>query len=108
MSQPSQAGKTRAIIAHITVIGCIIATIQNNNDPNGKDDYASFYIRQMLGIIILSIIIGFLGSLIPVIGVFLPVISVLFWIHSLMGAVQDQKRLAPFLGERFQEMFKTI
>ena len=46
-------GKTKAIVAHITLIGWIIALVLNSQQ---KDEYASFYIRQMLELIILKAI----------------------------------------------------
>lgn len=40
-------GKTKAIVAHITWIGWIIALILNSSE---KDEIASFFIRQLLGL----------------------------------------------------------
>ena len=53
-------GKGVAIIAHLWWIGWIIALIMNNGN---KTELGSFYIRQTLGIFILSLL-----SFIPVIG----------------------------------------
>ena len=43
------SGKAKAIIAHITLIGWIVALVLNMQK---RDSYASFYIRQYLGIMI--------------------------------------------------------
>ena len=56
-------GKTKAIVAHITYIGWIIALVINSNQ---KDEIASYYIRQLLGIYLFSIVI----SIVPVINIF--------------------------------------
>ena len=61
-------GKTKAIVAHITYIGWIIALVVNMNE---KDEIASFYIRQLLGIYLFSLIIAFI-----------PVINIFGWIPS--------------------------
>ena len=49
----SEQGRMRAIIAHITLIGWIIALVMSTD--NSKDKYASFYIRQMLGIVLITV-----------------------------------------------------
>ena len=47
----------------MTIIGWIIAIVQNNP----KDDYASLYIRQMLGLFISSFALSLVGSFMMVI-----------------------------------------
>jgi hypothetical protein len=69
-------GKTKAIVAHITLIGWIIALVLNGQE---KDEYAAFYIRQMLGLIIISAI----GSFIPFVNLVLWIAVFVFWIMSL-------------------------
>ena len=102
----SQEGKTRAIIAHITLVGWIIAVVMNNNET--KNDYASFYIRQMLGIIIVSIGLSTIGMFIPVIGAFMPLLAVALWVMSLISATQDKKEPLPVIGDMFQDWFKAL
>ena len=93
-------GKTKAIVAHLTLIGWIIALILNNQE---KDEFASFYIRQMLGLIILNFI-----WIIPFIGWILGIVVTVFWILSLIGAAQGEKKLTPVLGESFQKWFSSL
>lgn len=52
-----EEGKTIAIISYITWIGTIIAFIMNNDK---KNPFASFHIRQMVGLSILSIVNSFI------------------------------------------------
>ena len=92
--------KTKAIVAHLTPIGWVIAFILNSTD---KEEYTSFYIRQTLGIYI----IGFLLKLIPVVGWILGIVLFAFWILSLIYVTQGEKKVVPF-GEHFQEWFKTM
>ncbi len=94
-------GKNVAIIAHITLIGWIIALVMNNSN---KSELGSFYIRQMLGLIIISFILYF----IPVVGWILNLALIVFWIMSLVGAFSGEKKLTPILGTYFQDWFKSL
>jgi uncharacterized membrane protein len=95
-------GKTKAIVAHITLIGWIVALILNQNDQ--KDELASFYIRQMLGLLIASIVLSF----IPIIGWILWIATFVFWIISLIGAISGEPKELPFVGKYFQDWFKAL
>ena len=93
-------GKTKAIVAHITLIGWIIALVLNSQE---KDEYASFYIRQMLGLLILS----FLGF-IPLLGLVIGIAAFVLWILSLIGAASGQMKPLPLVGNYFQDWFKSL
>ncbi len=94
-------GKTKAIVAHITLIGWIIALVLNSNE---KDEFASYYIRQLLGLYLLGLVLSF----IPVLGWLLNIVVFAFWIMSLIGAVQNEKKETPLVGKYFQEWFKSL
>ncbi|MEE4000535.1 hypothetical protein V1T75_09295 [Tenacibaculum sp. FZY0031] len=100
-------GKTEAIISHFTVIGLIIGFILNMNKRN---DFASFYIRQMLGLNVLQLLNGwvvyrYLGSNAGwIVGVLLFVL----WLISLLAVLKGEKKLVPVVGEQFQNLFKGI
>jgi uncharacterized membrane protein len=94
-------GRTKAIVAHITIVGWIIALIINNND---KDEFASFYIRQLLGIYLA----GFILAIIPFIGWILSVVVFIFWILSLLGAIQNEIKEIPVAGSLFQDWFRAL
>lgn len=100
----TEEGNTRAIIAHITLIGWIIAVVQNGEK---KDDYASFYIRQMLGLLIMGIV-GSILAIIPIIGWLIYLGVVALWIVSLVYATSGEKKEIPVLGAQFQEWFKSL
>jgi uncharacterized membrane protein len=93
-------GKTKAIVAHITLIGWIIALVLNSQQ---KDEYASFYIRQMLGLIIIS----FLGF-IPLLGIIFGIAALVLWIISLIGAASGEQKALPIVGQYFQDWFKAL
>lgn len=94
-------GKTKAIVAHITIIGWIIALVVNSSE---KDEIASYYIRQLLGIYLLAIIC----SIIPIIGWIASIAVFVFWIMSLVGAIQGEIKETPLVGKYFQDWFKSI
>lgn len=98
--------KTKAIISHLFVIGWIIAVILNMSK---KEEYASFYIKQNLGIIILGIALRVL-NVIPVLGPVLWVVGGLllfiFWLMSFIWSIQGDMKPIPLLGDKFQDWFK--
>ena len=94
-------GKTKAIVAHITWIGWLIALILNSSE---KDEITSFYIRQLLGLYLFSIVIIF----IPIINIFAGIIVLVFWIISLVGAINGEMKEIPWVGKLFQDWFKGL
>jgi len=94
-------GKNVAIIAHLTLIGWVIALIMNNSN---KSELGSFYIRQMLGLLIFSFVLWF----VPVVGWILNIILLILWIMSLIGALSGEKKPTPVIGEYFQDWFKSL
>lgn len=97
----SKDGKNIAIIAHLTIIGWVIALIMNNDK---KDAFASFYIRQMLGLVI----IGVLLSWIPILGWIAGVLIFILWIMSLISAMNGEIKPTVLLGDQFQDWFKSL
>ena len=94
-------GKNVAIIAHFTLIGWIIAIIMNSSN---KTELGSFYLRQMLGFII----IAFVTSWIPFLGLLVLIVLFIAWIMSLVGALAGEKKVSFLLGSQFQDWFKSI
>lgn len=100
-------GKTMAIIAYITIIGTLIAFILNQNKHNS---YASYHIRQALGIFLIGVIVNFLQryshfnwvDILLALGVFV------LWIIGLISAIQGEEKPIPVFGEKFQEWFRNI
>lgn len=106
-NQTVQDGKMMAIISYITVLGTLIAFIMNQNKQN---PFASFHIRQSIGIFLLGLVVNFLQrytnfgtiDVILAIGVFI------LWIIGLIGAIQGEEKRVPLLGDQFQEWFRNI
>jgi len=95
------SGKTVAIVAHLTIIGWIIAIIMNSSN---KTEIGSFYIRQTLGIYL----IGFVLGIIPIINIFGILITFIFWIISLIGSINGNQKPVFLVGEYFQDWFKSL
>ena len=100
-------GKTTAIIAYLWIIGWIIAFIINNDK---KNSFASFHIRQALGLVILLTIINILDWQIGlgIISWILDIGIFVLWILGFIGAIQGEEKKVPLLGDQFQEWFKGI
>lgn len=103
----NKEGKIAAIISYITILGAIIAFIMNQKEQN---HFASFHIRQAIGIHLLFFVIslisryGGLGWIDDV----LYVTALVLLVIGLFGAIQNEEKKIPFLGDQFQEWFKNI
>ncbi len=94
-------GKNVAIIAHITLIGWIIALVMNSSN---KTEFGSFYIRQMLGLMLIGILTGW----IPILGLIISIVLLIAWVMSLVNALGGKMKPTFLLGEQFQEWFKGL
>jgi len=99
-----EEGKTMAIISYITVIGTIIAFVMNSSK---KNTFAQFHIRQMIGIFVVQVAIGIVGSFVPMVS-FLGLVVFVLSILGLIGAIQGEEKKIPVLGDYFQDWFKGI
>ncbi len=101
-------GKTIAIIAYITIIGFVVALVMNSNK---KHPFASYHIRQVLGLLLTGLALGMVG-VIPVLGWIINLVAVFFllymWIMGLINAVNGREKPLPFLGEKYAEWFKSL
>lgn len=100
--------KTIAIIAYLTIIGLVIAFIMNQDK---KDSFASFHIKQSLGLVLLSLGLFIIG-MVPVLGWILSFLGSVFllylWIMGLLSAINNQKNPVPFVGHYFTDWFKNL
>lgn len=103
-----QEGKTIAIIAYITIIGLIIAFIMNNEK---KNSFATFHIRQCLGLGLTSLALGVV-NIIPILGWLISIFGSLFllvlWVMGLISALNGEEKPVPLLGEKYQEWLGSI
>lgn len=100
-----EEGKTTAIVSYFTWIGTVIAYFMNNSK---KNSFASFHIRQMIGLSIISILNSFVYNVSGTVGGVISIGLFVLWIIGFIGAVKGEKKLVPVLGEHFQNWFKGI
>ena len=100
-------GKTNAIISYLTLIGTIVAYALNTTT---KNSFASFHIRQNIGLNILFflnkyIIYDYFGWLA---GGIIGFVLFILWVIGLIGAINGEEKRIPVFGDQFQAWFKNI
>jgi len=104
--QPVNSNSQMTIVAYITIIGLIIAIVDNKDK---KDDMVSYHIRQSAGLAGMAIalfvisLIPFLGWVIYIVGIF---VLLYMWIMGLVNAAKPEKKPVPLLGHKFEEWLK--
>lgn len=96
--------KVKAIVAHITIIGWLVAFVAQF--VTGKTPLASFYLRQTLGIFAAGLVL----NLIPI-RRFSFLVSLLLLgllIYSVLGAINNERREIPIIGKYLQGWFQFI
>jgi uncharacterized membrane protein len=103
-----EKSKNTAIIAYLTIIGSVIAIFMNQEE--NKSEFASFHIRQALGLFLsfflLGYFVGYANSWTVTSAFYL--FYFILWIYGFLGALQGQKRVLPLVGDFFQSIFKSI
>ncbi len=105
--QEINSGKTAAIISYIVFVGPLIAMSMN---AEAKNPYASFHIRQGLGLTITFISLGVIISnfeslqIATALWIF---ISVLMF-YGIFSASSGSIKPLPLLGSLFQKFFKKL
>lgn len=107
MNNNIEAGKTAAITSYILGIGVLIAMSMNAED---KNEFASFHIRQGLGLTLTFISLGLIISNFNSLMISGPMwifISIL-WTYGIFSAIKGETKPVPLLGEYFQKWLKSI
>jgi uncharacterized membrane protein len=100
-------GKSIAIISYILFIGPLIALSMNSEN---KNPYASFHIRQGLGLtvtfIVLGVSISYFNNIMIAssMWIFVSVLAV----YGIFTAARGEISPLPLLGNIFQKWFKNI
>ncbi|MRI00939.1 hypothetical protein GH721_10410 [Kriegella sp. EG-1] len=104
----NQESKNIAIISYITIVGLVIAFVMNNEK---KLDFATYHVRQSLGLCITGLVLGVIG-IIPIIGWLINIVGIFvllyMWVMALMNAVNEKEKPAPILGVKYEEWFKNV
>jgi len=106
-NQTNKQAKNIGVFSYLTIIGLVITYISNRHKNNY---FASFHIRQSLGLHILYfankfIVYGYFGTFAGNIGRF--GVLVLFAL-GFISALQKEVKFVPLFGEKFQEWFRNI
>ncbi|MEG9326749.1 Uncharacterized membrane protein [Salinimicrobium catena] len=107
MKTIAEEGKAAAIVAYLTIIGTIVAYFMNNDS---KNPFASFHIRQALGIHITFYLLGILVSAFDswMISSAFYIFILILWGYGLITAIQGEQKEVPVMGAYFQKWFSTI
>ena len=100
-------GKTAAAVSYITFVGLIIAFFMNSET---KNPFATFHIRQSLGLtlsyILIMIPLSYLGNGWASSG-FLVLFFVL-WLYGIISAFQGKMTEVPLVGAFYQKVFTNF
>ncbi|MEC3964685.1 hypothetical protein [Flagellimonas halotolerans] len=103
----STPGKTTAVVAYITIVGCLIA-ITMNIEP--KNAFARFHIRQAFGIHILFHALAILLTYTGLVYLSIPIyiFYIVIWVFGFLQALNEKTKPLPVLGKYFQKWFTFI
>jgi uncharacterized membrane protein len=97
--------QAKAIVAHLTLLGWLLALVLNSTGT--REPLTRFYLRQHLGIMIASFLVGAIASWLPLAGL-LSLLLLAAWVYSLVGAIKGEPWPLPWVGETLQETFRGL
>ncbi|RXR32549.1 hypothetical protein EQG68_06905 [Flavobacterium piscinae] len=102
-----EQNKNAAIVAYLTIIGAVIAIFMNNEN---KSAFASFHIRQALGIFLTFFLLGYpIGYFDSwMISSAFYVFFFILWIYGFLGALNGEEKKVPLVGDFYQNLFKSL
>jgi uncharacterized membrane protein len=103
-----EKGKTAAITSYILIIGVLIAMSMNSGEE--KNSFASFHIRQALGLSITFISLGLIISNFdsPMISISMWIFLSVLWTYGIFSAINGETKPIPLLGKYFQKWLGSI
>ena len=107
MQNTIEEGKTAAITSYILIIGVFIAMSMNGEN---KNSFASFHIRQAMGLSITFISLGLIISNFdnPMVSISMWIFVSILWAYGIFSAINGETKPVPLLGNFFQKAFKSI
>lgn len=108
MNNSIEKGKTAAITSYILIIGVFIAMSMNSGEE--KNPFASFHIRQALGLSLTFISLGLIISNFdsPMISISMWIFLSVLWTYGIFSAINGETKPIPLLGNYFQKWFEKI
>ncbi len=103
-----EKGKTVAITSYILIIGVFIAMSMNSGEE--KNSFASFHIRQALGLSLTFISLGLIISNFdnPMITFSMWIFLSVLWTYAIFSAINGETKPIPLLGKYFQKWLESI
>ena len=103
-----EKSKNTAIVAYLTIIGSVIAIFMNQEE--NKSEFASFHIRQGLGLFLSFFLLGYFVGYADswMVSSAFYIFYFILWIYGFTGALSGQKRELPIVGSFFQRWFSQI
>ena len=107
------SNKTLAILSYVTIIGWIIALVQNNSATQ-KSSLVKYHLRQGLGVFIVAVIFNVAFSVVASI---VPALAFLglagyaflaFMIFGIINASNEVEKPVPLIGHLFEGKFAFI
>jgi len=107
MSNTIEEGKPAAITSYILIIGVMIAISMNSEKRN---EFASFHIRQALGLTITFLSLGLIVSNFDslMISATMWIFVSVLWTYGIFTAIKGDMKPLPLLGNLFQKTFHFI
>jgi uncharacterized membrane protein len=108
MNQDIEKGKIAAITSYILIIGVFIAMSMNSGEE--KNTFASFHIRQALGLSLIFISLGLIISNFdsPMISISMWISLSVLWTYGIFSAINGETKPIPLLGNYFQKWLGNI
>ena len=107
MDNNIESGKTAAITSYILGIGVFIAMSMNSEE---KNIFASFHIRQGLGITLTFISLGLIISHFDSLMISAPmwIFILVLWSYGITSAIKGETKPVPLLGTLYQKWLLGI
>ena len=107
MDNNIESGKTAAITSYILGIGVFIAMSMNSEE---KNIFASFHIRQGLGITLTFISLGLIISHFDSLMISAPmwIFILVLWSYGITSAIKGETKPVPLLGTFYQKWLSGI
>ena len=108
MNQDIEKGKIAAITSYILIIGVFIAMSMNSGEE--KNTFASFHIRQALGLSLIFISLGLIISNFDslMISISMWIFLSILWTYGIFSAINGETKPIPLLGNYFQKWLANI
>jgi uncharacterized membrane protein len=107
MNNTIEEGKTAAITSYILIVGVMIAISMNSET---KNPFASFHIRQALGLTVTFLSLGLMVSNFDslMISATMWIFVSVLWTYGIFTAIRGEMKPLPLLGKIFQKAFHFI